>query len=496
MVRYLNPEAYQAAQGYLKKADECYRKLYSAMRQNSVYNFENAMDTGGVIEDFRQRVIANWRKLQQLQQEMACYLEEYQDAQARGSAALGREYMEQHVYGTFGTLAAASAVSYEAYKTYRFASASKSFSQDYNDLYSFMQTDFYKNAVGKAGLTEWSNYGLYLDSFASLFGGSTGAIQEYTDELLESALGSIVDGLPGVKEEATSFSGTFSALEDLLGLENLDGWAKQLKTVLESCAKAEVPWERVQAEPTFQSLMSLWPQEAREIYEGMLKRAYLLQTAGEKLGDVMDSIDLLDQGIDLINHWFSDYSVQVSYLDSMEEALLNAGFSHGPVHEKIQEMRETYTSSFQYTLEKLGDNLEGEIKKAVTQKVTGSIPLLKNVDFGLRVVSETSSLLFSDEVSAYKGLAGLMQYDQALTASYDQYVCMMNDGVATAADMAQADQVYELLKATKAKEYEYMMTLCEGKDRALFNQYHQKYYELTGKAFENHVISPDWKADP
>ena len=147
-------------------------------------------------------------------------------------------------------------------------------------------------------------------------------------------------------------------------------------------------------------------------------------------------------------------------------------------------------------MRELGDYVKSEVKKGVTKTTLSGlsklVPAVKGVDFGLRVISEGANVLFGDEAKAYEGLGGLMQYDRVLTVSYENYVRMMEDGVATAADMEQADRVFELLRATKAKEYEHMMSLCEGKDEGLFQQYYKKYYQLTGKTYGDHPASYQW----
>lgn len=495
MRQYLDPDGYARAQKEVANAVEAYRKVYTAMRQSDVCNFEREADSIGCIEAFRQRVTANLKRLQQLETEMKRYLQEYMAAQEKASGELGKEYMSQHVYGTFGTLAVGAAVSYERYKTYQFANGGYSFSGRYNDLSSFMQTDVYKDAVSKAGWSEVSNYGLMLDSVAPWLG--TGKTDEYVTDLMENALNSILMGIPEIKPDS-SFKGTFKEFGQITGIENVDKWIKQIKSLLEKYASAKVPWEVASAEPQFKELMDAWmDSDEKDAYLSMLKQVYVIQLTCKKVGAVMDSIEALDVAVDTLTHCFNSYAGQAAYLDSMEEALLNAGFASGPLHEKIDEMRELYLDDFKYGMSKFGDYVqkavEGKITSSAIKAASKLVPPLKGVDFGLKTISSGAGLLWSDEIGAYKDLAGLMQYDSVLTKSYENYVQMMNDGIATADDMAQADRLFNILSATKAKEYEAMMTLCEEDNRGMFMQYYKKYYELTGKTFNDQKVPSDWE---
>ena len=52
---------------------------------------------------------------------------------------------------------------------------------------------------------------------------------------------------------------------------------------------------------------------------------------------------------------------------------------------------------------------------------------------------------------------------------------MMNAGIATQADLEEAERIFTLLKQTKIQEYEHMLTLCERRDTRLFEKYHFKH---------------------
>ena len=70
---------------------------------------------------------------------------------------------------------------------------------------------------------------------------------------------------------------------------------------------------------------------------------------------------------------------------------------------------------------------------------------------------------------------------------------MMNAGIATQADMEEAERIFTLLKQTKIQEYEHMLSLCERRDTRLFEKYHFKYYQLTGEAWNDHSLTSSWQ---
>ena len=117
---------------------------------------------------------------------------------------------------------------------------------------------------------------------------------------------------------------------------------------------------------------------------------------------------------------------------------------------------------------------------------------------GSGLVSAAAKVQNADEISAIKGLGGLYQFDHVLTSTYENYAQMMNAGIATQADMEEAERIFTLLKQTKIQEYEHMLSLCERRDTRLFEKYHFKYYQLTGEAWNGHSLTSScsmWEAE-
>ena len=208
----------------------------------------------------------------------------------------------------------------------------------------------------------------------------------------------------------------------------------------------------------------------------------LFDKISEGLGAASDTIDLLDDVAEAIVLGTSDFSAQIDYLDQLEASLLHAGFSSGPVLEQIDALRESYTEetidSIQDVVETLGDDVIEDVKKEGWKEVKKAIPLLGNVDFGLTVIDTGAEIAFSDELEGYRMLSGFAQLDYSLTQAYADYEELLDYGIATEADMQEADKLYEMIYAVKVKEYDLMRSLCEGRDDELYETYNRKYNEL------------------
>ena len=482
MRNYMDSAGYAQIQAELKKANELYAQVYHAMNKQHVLALEAKLDSGGLIEGFRQKVVQNKSRLMTLQEEMKRYLQEYEAAQAKGNTAFSNEYLAAQVYGTFGTLAAGEAIDYTCYQTWTYAQSDKSFLSDYNDVASFMNTSLYQSVYSQISLSEWSNYELYLDALLPF---NTGAIDSYTEQMLDAALASMLESIPG--HEADSYT----EILDTVGIDDLDKWMSLIKTFLSECAKNQDTWQQIKNNKEFQELLKQYPLEEIADFLPFLEKTYNynLKFFTEDMGSVVDAIEQLDVALDCLHHCFVDYSAQIAYLDAIENALLNAGFAAGRLQDRIDALRTNYQSDFAYAMDKVSDYVAKQIKGAAKKQIISGaakyVPLVKDIDLGLKIVDTAADIIYADDIKAVKGLGGLMQYDQALSTAYEKYVDMMKDGVASAADMAEADRIYTVLKATKIQEYTHMLSLCEGRDPALFDIYNQKYYELTGKSYNN-----------
>lgn len=477
-------DGYGSILAKIQDAEAAYREAYLRVHQQDVVNFVSAAKRCGVsirgIGEYQQKITDGYRSVQNLVQNMQVHQAEYIAALEQGKQNIQNQAMTAHAYGWINM---AAAVSYDASAAYRFAQSGKSFSADYNDLSAFMQTEEYKTAMQKAGVAKWSDTALILDTLVPGLG--LGSADDYTRGLLEGGLSSILDGLPGVTEKA-AYDGTLDELGAALGIDNLDKWVSEIRNGLSAYG---ANWkEFVDSDVYKTALKEIEDDEMRRVFADALEKMFThpgskaAYQSADCIGTFTDVLDITDLCIDVALRCVNDYSVQVGYLDALEEGILQAGFSSGPLLELIDEMRRNYTDEFAYALDKTSDYLWKEARNGIVGEVMKQVgkylPVVKSTNLGLKVVSGGATLLWNDEISAYEKLAGLSQYDRCLTASYENYVRMMADGVATEQDVAQADKLFELLRATKAREYEYMIELSG--DGAQKQSYQAKLDALNG----------------
>ncbi|MCI9068080.1 MAG: hypothetical protein HFI65_05310 [Lachnospiraceae bacterium] len=490
-----DPGGYRDIIGILRQADDLYGQMFMRFGDPGVQDVIRACDKSGRMEEVKQRTITNKKRLMALVREMEAHERELDRIRLKGQEELSD--VSAGGFGDFDLILAGGAVSYEGYKTWQYSQSGKTFGEDYNDAWGFVfQSGVFREANIKAGLGEVSNLELYIPTVAEAFNQSFAfglldtsflrdtIYDDYTDELLENALAGILEGLPGI-EPKVSIDGLSDRLENLTGIDNIDKWMKGLSSIIKKCAENGMTAEDILKSADLQLAIQCLSDDEREVFYTMFRRTYKANKLAGQLGDVAGAIGNVDTLVELLVHCLNDYSGQVAYLDTMEDALLAAGFTRGPVVGKIAEMKKLYQSDVLKSLDTLGDfvwdEASGFAKKKLVEKAASAIPLVREVDFGLKILDTSADILFADKAAAVKGLNGLIQYDAALTRTYERYVALMEAGIASEADMKEADKLYDILLSTKTKEYEHMMNLCEGKDEKLYQIYARKHGELTGK---------------
>lgn len=482
MKQFLDSDGYQRIQKELQKAEDSFGKAFSEFSQQSVRNLEAKLDPGGQLDDCRRSLASYLSKLRLLMQRMETYLSDYQTLQEEGRNSLTQEQLSSYGSGKFWTMPDTSAaLSLMGYQTYRFRyQVGKSFSADYNDLYNFQNSKVFQDAAFKAGFGELTNYGLWLGA------------DDYTDELIQGALASMLQGIPDARVDDRFDDGVFKTLGERLSIENMDQWVSELKLLLNKYAGGMRPLEELLQDPVYQELLDSMTGEEAEMFTTIVGKVFdSFQTASNAVGAVSDIAGNLDDAMELVAFAMNDYTQQISYLDSMENALLEAGFASGPVIEQIADMKEKYSKEFSLGLDEVKDFFIDEAKDRLKDELKDAFPLLKNVDFGLKVAETAAKIAFSDEYEGYQKLAGYAQFDYALTRSYENYVELMEYGVATEEDLQEADRVFTMLRSLKMQEYDQMRTLCKGKDPELYALYDQKYRELEELAS---LGDEDWQA--
>lgn len=479
----------------LRQAEESFRQVRDRLSKKNIKDLAARLDTEGGLMSARKAAVSAVSWTQHLQADIKATIADYAELNEKGKKSLLFQG-DRFSYGAFaGAAGLASVIGYENYQIYQFESSGKSLISDYNDMYSFRSNWLYESGQQSVSMSKWSDYELMLGMTLESWGLPFNTMEEYSEDLLESAMGSILGGLPDL-QSMENFE-TLDQLEQYSGIENLDKWISALKSVLSTYAKAGAAFDEIELDEEFKKLMKQLPSSVRGIVSGAISSKYTAEIAGGTISGLTDAIGRLDTYIDVVMHCLNDYSVQVSYLDTWEDALLAAGLDGGPVLSKIRELRENYQDDFSsYVLDKTGDLIVDEIKGTATKEIIKKVaelgPVVKWADLGLGLSSTVAKLQYADEISAVQGLDGLYQLDQNLTTSYQNYVDLMQEGIATEADMQEAERLFNLLKQTKINEYSHMLTLCEGHDIDLFNQYHLKYIELTGEPWKDYKRATLW----
>lgn len=480
----------EAARMQLELAYEHHDRVWEAAARQYVKNMVREADGEDAYSRYKNKLSEGIHQLMTLIQAVKTSMEEYEQLDQSGAGSLTSKD-GSYSYGIFAdSMALGTGIAYGAYQMYQFESSGKSLASDFSDLGAFLQTDVYRYSSQEAGMAEWSNYFLMIDALTQGVGINLGFIDEYTEGMMESALAGVLMSLPDSRAEANYE--TLDQLADYAGIENMDKWIDALKKILSTYAKGAESFDRIQLDQNFKELMDQLPPDLQKWVGGAIASAYTSQITGDTISELGDKIERLDTYIDVIMHCFNDYSVQVAYLDTMENALLSAGFAESELVWKLREMKETYSNDFSYALDKVGDLIAKEItgtgSKMLIKKAVDACPVLQYADLGLSLTSTVSKVMSAEEIRAVKGLNGIYLYDHALSQSYQNYVAMMNAGIATEADMREAEKLYTMLKLTKTKEYEYMLTLSQRRDPKLFAEYNRKYYALTG-TFWNAEVS-------
>jgi len=480
-------EGYDRIISQAQKAEEAYREAYTAVKRQDVVNFAAGVRKYGVsteaIDAYKNSVTEGYRSIQTLVRTLKEVRADYLHTLEQGKQTIQSVTMNDHAYGwiDMGAAGGAAATAYAGSAAWYFVSSGQSFSESFNDMDAFTRSAAYKDAMNKAGLSKWSDTGLLIDTYAPWIG--LNAADDYTDGLLESAMAGILDGLPD--REMVTTPGTLEQLGEAMGVENIDDWIGELKTLMTAYGTASKPWQDFLRSEEYKQLMKQVKEEdvrrvfgktIEELLNNTPEGSFEAYVASDALGKFTDVVDRLDLVIDIGLRFANDYSAQIGYLDAMEEGLIQAGFAHGPVLELIDKMQRTYESEFEYGIEKSCDYLWNEAKGGlISEAIKGAdkyLPGLKQADFGLKLISGGAKIAWGDEISAYEGLAGLRQYDRCLTVAFENYAQMMKDGVATPEDVEQADKLFELLRATRIKEYDHMIAL--SKNKLIADQYRQK----------------------
>lgn len=442
-------------------------------------------DREGLLEQFYRDYVRQELHAQNFRQRLQNAKRNILETIASGLAEIQRTGDVHFEASAFGPAVTAAVVAtYTGYKVYQFGlNSGFSFTGSFNDMATFLNSDFYKSKnllqTGYSMMTNWSLWGKK-------------GTQGITREWLESALSGVLDSMPNVAPGG--FQGIADWAKDVTGIQNLDSWIKSLTSLARKFAAAGYSRDEFFASEEVKALMesvqkmdqdtlrhymeSFIDEETWQRAIGILAKGEAAE-AVERLGKDLDTLEWLDLACSGLNHALTDHTVQLQYLDSMEMALTENGFTHGEVVRAVDELRHQYRSSLYNAAEETWKKAREEAVKWAGNKVAGLVPDIKAANVILTAGSKTIGLLAAKDIAADKALMGLRQYDEVLSRSLEGYVQKMRDNLATETDMRNAERCYELWIGTRKKEYECMIQMVgKGPASGVYRTQYNKLLEL------------------
>ncbi len=478
-----DPDGYQRLQKDYEKVMAAFGDLYQNVTGSAVSEYINNYRGGSELS----QAVENFKATQQKAIDMESILQKYFEMMT-GTMEEGNRNMssvdtpDANVPKFSEMEVSSKSDRYNGYISYQWSEAGLDFSSNYNDMYSFIQSSGYINQSNwKTGSSEYNNWELFVKGMYATITGDMSALDYYTDELLENSLISVMDSLAGADAMAIGLNGK---MKEVTGVSNWDDWVSQIKDLIKWAAENGIGYDAFYASEKYIRFIDKFDMEDQKIIRRIMEMTANKETLdklAERAGQteiILDWLKWSDPLFKCLKNEFTDYSRQISYLDTMQEAMLSAGYPYGAVHKAINNIRKRYDSA----LDNMVNEYKGLAKKQIAKwgtKIVGEFdPVFGGVNKGLSFISNISKLANYSDIKADKALMGLQQYDRVLTSTYSKYQQMIKDGIASQADMKEADRIFKILCSTKQQEYQNMMTLCK-EGTAEYNRYLSKYNELT-----------------
>lgn len=496
MERQYSPDGFERLKQDVKGVCSQYRLLLEQMGRLDFGQYEE-FDKGDLLAKFTADFRAAGTRMQNFSTHLAKVGRDIEEEYAKGQSGIRQVEDVGSWTSAFGpSLPAAVVATYSGYACWQFANTGFSFSENFNDLGQFLNSDLYKaKNLLQTGYSMITNLPLWA-------GAVTGNMDGITGEWLEASMIGVLDGLAG----GGGFTGFADWADDESGVKSLDGWLKTFADLAKKAALAGKSREEFLADAKLKELLKsvrgmdeetlgryldlFLDDEAWEGISKEISRLERIAEGGEAVGNFVDDLEWLDLAISGLSHALKDHTMQLQYLNSMELALKENGLVHGPVLETIEELKIQYASSSYNAGKALWNKAKAEVAKDTGKAVFGAIPGIREAHAVLSTGSGTIKLIAAKDIAADKMLMGLRQYDEALTRSYEGYIQKMKDNQATARDMEQADQLFDLLVATRKKEYECMIEIAgKGPAQAVYRSQLNKLNEAAREAKEASALA-------
>jgi len=427
-------------------------------------------DYGSRLKKAQESLYASGQKLTELEQGFVLLLQELDVAQERAREN-GDQEVEEDTYGYAdavydGERTEVEEFNPETYGCYNVAMSG--FRADLTDVSSYVGNFMNSGYATLLATAELSNYPLYVEAFANP--------NQYTDQLLKGALDSILSSLADagpvpvekipseikdILSYITKFSGNLAEILPML-----------INGILSAEEKKKLGAQKTAEAERLLELFSKLPKDKRK------KLASFFQILNQSSQGIEKVIKYANGGVDILERLFTDYSAQLGYLDSLENALNLSAANGGNVKQVLTQLRSEYNNC---VVKYIADNQDKWVQKATEKAIEVCAPPLSAASKTLAAAAGLVKDLEGNAIAASNSLYGLMQYDQILSRSYNQYAEMIQNKMATQEDIENAEKIYLLMKQTKKTAYEKMLILEKEKEKFQQFGYTSDYSEAALK---------------
>lgn len=460
------------------------QQLYEACRDRSnilqsnlnmsMVIWEKDYDPQGVFPSLVTRFKNSTARLNELNEALKTYWDEYQQMLTEGSGKMEQVEAVEMVYGTFGEIySGAGAGIASAYATASFNlfnSAGYSFTMDFNDGYDFSHQDKFLNMYDQA---QFFNGAYLIKDWFQLTVQQLSGSTEYADKIL---LGALAGSLANVSEygaqeefELLNWDGLSDAL-DIPGLEeDVEGIIKW--------------WNKLTGLTEAEKLAKL---KSKDIPEDVLKSLNKLGLNLEHLGHIGEFLDAgmkiteaLEWVLNTKMHIEANHDQQIGYLESIQDALTLSGHYAGSgLYQTIegikQEFEDAYTKATNDIWDEVIKGIRGKAEEVVMDagdlagtlfakvkfpKLTDEITVLRDVNLFYDTLSFGIEQTVGEDLEALNTFEGVRAYSNTLIQSYEHHVEMINAGVASAEDIKRTENLFQLIRSSKIQEYEAIKTM-------------------------------------
>lgn len=482
-----NEDTYMAHKGAVNILyDHCRSRCFELDRIDSQSfscygtNYDPTDQIGSGIRRFKEATA----RLNALQEAMNSYWQEYNGMLESSQGTMDQVDVSNQMYGSFeGVLAggaAAAAAAYAGSHAYQFHQAGFNFSEHFSDAETYMSEDYFQHfevLEGLSNIGKWETLTLDL-----LFHGGGSSPTDYSQGLMENALLSSLAMVPAY--DITIADGDISAyLAELTGKPDLEKEIRKIISWINKNAANGNTDEFVDqlCAKLSELLYSLgMGDKVSGLIESLSSKAFLLEFFGKMAEIGVNAVDIAETYLDITLNAAINHMQQVSYLDSVQEALSMCGYEGGGLDNMLGEIRSKLSSKENYIWQSIRDELDSMMDSQLgdlTTEITGrlitnvckKLPNLAGIAEGFNPIGSANvfwsgvsvgvNALAGDQIQAVETLRGLQMYTQPLITSYERYMSLMDAGIASAEDVKQAENLFELIRASKMKEYECIQTI-------------------------------------